>query len=140
MVHGGGKLFTAHAQAQGLTAVCQRTARDGPRNARCRGDGLGRIAQQTAAGAISAAGSPQWASALSDSGCLLAEPMMHDEVIGGLGFVGYLTGANLVYRVILEGRRCAGGIVPRPRRRRELYNINPTTWPPPAPNSFTPTV
>ena len=40
------------------------------------------------AGAISAAGQPAIGICASDAGCFLAEPMMHDEIIGGLGFVG----------------------------------------------------
>jgi len=56
---------------------------------------------------------------------LRAEPMMHDEVIGGLGFVGYLTGANLEF---IESFWKAG-VVPVASSLGlgadgELYNIN----------------
>jgi len=64
MVHGGGKLFTATLKRMGLTAGCQRTARDGPRNARCRGDVLGGCSTNGSPEPFQPRGSPQWASAL----------------------------------------------------------------------------
>jgi acetylglutamate kinase len=70
------------------------------------------------AGAISAAGQPSIGICAADAGCFLAEPMMHDEVIGGLGFVGYLTGVNLdIPRIVLEGGHRAGGVLHGPGRR-----------------------
>src|SRR6202451_4591587 len=77
------------------------------------------------AGAISAAGQPAVGLCASDAGCFLAEPMMHDEVVGGLGYVGYLTGVNLE---VLESFWKAG-IVPVASclglgADGELYNIN----------------
>jgi len=49
--------------------------------------------------------------------------MMHDEVIA-VWVCGVLTGANLVLSSHSGRPALCRGIVPRPRRRRELYNIN----------------
>jgi acetylglutamate kinase len=61
----------------------------------------------------------------SDASCFLAEPMMHEEVVGSLGFVGYLTGVNLEFLETLW----KAGIVPVTSclglgADGELYNIN----------------
>src|SRR5712664_678051 len=96
IVHGGGKIFTATLGRMGIESrfvsglrVTDRETRDVAVMV------LGGLLNKRLAGAISAAGQPAVGICASDSGCLLAEPMMHDEVIGGLGFVGYLTGVNL---------------------------------------------
>jgi acetylglutamate kinase len=76
-------------------------------------------------GAISAAGQPAVGICAADSACFLAEPMVHNEVSGGLGFVGYLTGVNLDFLETLW----KSGIVPVVPPLGlgvdgELYNIN----------------
>ncbi len=126
MVHGGGKIFTATLKRMGIDSrfvnglrVTDRETRDVAVMV------LGGLLNKRLAGAISAAGQPAVGICASDSGCLLAEPMMHDEVIGGLGFVGYLTGANLGF---IESFWKAG-VVPVASclglgADGELYNIN----------------
>jgi len=86
---------------------------------------LGGLLNKLLAGAISTAGQPAVGICATDSSSFLAEPMMHNEVIGGLGFVGYLTGVNLEF---LESFWKAG-IVPVAScmglgADGELYNIN----------------
>src|SRR2546430_14098748 len=49
------------------------------------------------AAAISAEGQPAVGTSAADSRCFVAEPMVHNEVEGGLGYVGYLTGLNLPF-------------------------------------------
>ncbi len=112
IVHGGGKIFTTTLKRMGIESrfvnglrVTDRETRDVAVMV------LGGLLNKRLAGAISA--------------CFLAEPMMHDEVIGGLGFVGYLTGANLEF---IESFWKAG-IVPVASclglgADGELYNIN----------------
>ena len=126
VVHGGGKIFTATLKRMGIESqfvnglrVTDRETRDVAVMV------LGGLLNKRLAGAISAAGQPAVGLCASDAGCFLAEPMMHDEVIGGLGFVGYLTGVNLEF---LESFWKAG-IVPVASclglgADGELYNIN----------------
>ncbi len=126
VVHGGGKIFTATLKRMGIESnfvnglrITDRATRDVAIMV------LGGLLNKRLAGAISAAGQPAVGICASDSSCFLAEPMMHDEVIGGLGFVGYLTGANLEF---LEAFWKAG-MVPVAScmglgADGELYNIN----------------
>src|SRR3984893_2177847 len=126
IVHGGGKIFTATLKRMGIESkfvnglrVTDRETRDVAVMV------LGGLLNKRLAGAISAAGRPAVGICASDSGCFLAEPMMQNEVVGGLGFVGYLTGVNVKF---LESMWKAG-IVPVASclglgADNELYNIN----------------
>ena len=141
MVHGGGKIFTATLKRMGIESqfvnglrVTDRETRDVAVMV------LGGLLNKRVAGAISAAGQPAIGLCASDAGCFLAEPMMHDEVIGGLGFVGYLTGVNVEF---LESLWRAGivpvasclGLAPTASSTTSM----PITWRRLAPNIFTPT-
>ena len=98
VVHGGGKIFTATLARMGITSrfvnglrVTDRETRDVAVMV------LGGLLNKRMAAAISLAGHPAVGIAASDSACFLAEPMIHNEVAGGLGFVGYVTGVNLEF-------------------------------------------
>src|ERR1700724_4323984 len=95
VVHGGGRLFTATLKRLGIESkfvsglrVTDRETRD--------------VAVMVFAGllnkrlsaSISAEGQPAIGISAADAQCFTAEPMMHNEVEGGLGYVGYLTGMN----------------------------------------------
>ncbi len=95
VVHGGGRLFTATLQRMAIESkfvaglrVTDRETRD--------------VAVMVFAGllnkklvaAISAEGQPAVGVSAADAQCFIAEPMVHNEVEGGLGYVGYLTGLN----------------------------------------------
>jgi acetylglutamate kinase len=77
------------------------------------------------AAAISAEGCPAVGVSAADAACFRAEPMVHDEIEGRLGFVGYLTGLNdefiesLWSQGLLPVAPCLG-LGPD----NELYNIN----------------
>jgi acetylglutamate kinase len=126
VVHGGGKIFTATLKRMGIDSrfinglrVTDRETRDVAVMV------LGGLLNKRMAAAVSAAGQPAIGLCASDAGCFLAEPMQHDEVVGALGFVGYLTGVNLEF---LESLWRAG-IVPVASclglgADGELYNIN----------------
>src|ERR1700692_471277 len=126
VVHGGGKIFTSTLKRMGIESkfinglrVTDRDTRDVAVMV------LGGLLNKRLAGAISAAGRPAVGVCASDAGCFLAEPMMHNEVVGGLGFVGYLTGVNLEF---IESFWRAG-MVPVASclglgADGELYNIN----------------
>ncbi len=126
VVHGGGKLFTATLARMGIESrfvnglrVTDRETRDVAVMV------LGGLLNKRMAAAISLAGHPAVGIAASDSACFLAEPMMHNEVTGGLGFVGYVTGVNLEFLTSLW----RAGVVPVASclglgADGELYNIN----------------
>lgn len=126
VVHGGGKIFTATLKRMGIESrfvnglrVTDRETRDVAVMV------LGGLLNKRMAGAISAEGQPAIGLCASDAGSFLAEPMMHEEVVGALGFVGYLTGVNLEFIESLW----RAGIVPVASclglgADGELYNIN----------------
>jgi acetylglutamate kinase len=126
VVHGGGKIFTATLQRMGIESrfvnglrVTDRETRDIAVMV------LGGLLNKRVAGAVSAAGQPAVGLCASDASCFLAEPMMHEEVVGKLGFVGYLTGVNVEFLETLWH----AGIVPVASclglgADGELYNIN----------------
>jgi acetylglutamate kinase len=126
VVHGGGKIFTAMLQRLGMESrfinglrVTDRETRDVAVMV------FGGLLNKRMAGAVSAAGQPAVGLCASDASCFLAEPMIHEDVVGALGFVGYLTGVNLEF---LESLWRAG-IVPVAAclglgADGELYNIN----------------
>ncbi|MGH9704959.1 MAG: acetylglutamate kinase, partial [Candidatus Acidiferrales bacterium] len=126
VVHGGGKIFTATLARMGITSrfvnglrVTDRETRDVAVMV------LGGLLNKRMAAAISLAGHPAVGIAASDSACFLAEPMIHNEVTGGLGFVGYVTGVNLEFLTSLW----RAGVIPVASclglgADGELYNIN----------------
>jgi len=126
VVHGGGRLFTATLERMAIESkfvaglrVTDRETRD--------------VAVMVFAGllnkklvaAISAEGQPALGVSAADARCFVAEPMVHNEVQGSLGFVGYLTGLNaqLIESFWREGllpvAPCLGI-----GTDNELYNIN----------------
>ena len=126
VVHGGGKIFTATLAGLGIQSrfvaglrVTDRKTRDVAVMV------LGGLLNKRLGAAISGAGQPAVGICASDAACFLAEPMVHNEVAGGLGFVGYLTGVNLEFIESLW----RAGIVPVAAclglgADGELYNIN----------------
>ncbi len=126
LVHGGGKIFTATLAKMGIQSrfvaglrVTDRETRDIAVMV------LGGLLNKRLAAAVSGTGQPAVGVWARDAACFLAEPMVHDEVPGGLGFVGYLTGVNLEF---LESLWRAG-IVPVAAclglgADGEIYNIN----------------
>ena len=77
------------------------------------------------AAAISAAGHPAIGISAADANCFTAAPLVHNDIEGSLGFVGYLTGVNTA----LLGSLWRAGLVPVAAclglaADGELYNIN----------------
>src|SRR6202140_359000 len=88
VVHGGGKIFTATLKRMGIESNFVNGLRVTDRETRnVAVMVLGGLLNKRLAAAISAAGQPAVGICPSDPSCLLAEPMMHNEVVGGLGFV-----------------------------------------------------
>jgi acetylglutamate kinase len=126
VVHGGGRLFTATLKRLGLESqfvsglrVTDRETRD--------------VAVMVFAGllnkrlvaAISAEGQLAVGISAADAKCFHAEPLVHNDVKGSLGFVGYLTGINAEFLATLWRE----GLLPVAPclglgSDNELYNIN----------------
>ena len=126
IVHGGGRLFTATLKRMAIESkfiaglrVTDRETRDVAVMV------FAGLLNKKLAAAISAEGQPAVGISAADSRCFLAEPMVHNEVEGGLGFVGYLTGLNLPFieslwhEGLLPVAPCLGISLDN-----ELYNIN----------------
>jgi acetylglutamate kinase len=102
IVHGGQRLFNDTLARMGVGSrfinglrVTDREARDVAMMV------FGGLLNKRVAGAISAAGQLAIGLCASDAGCFLAEPVQINEVVGALGFVGYLTGLNLEFLELL---------------------------------------
>jgi len=126
VVHGGGRLFTATLKRLGIESrfvsglrVTDRETRDVAVMV------FGGLLNKRLAGAISAAGQPAIGIAASDAACFYAAPLVHNDIEGSLGFVGYLTGVNLPFlqslwrEKLLPVAACLGL-----GSDGELYNIN----------------
>ncbi len=126
VVHGGGKIFTAMLKQMGIESqfvaglrVTDRATRDVAVMV------MGGLLNKRLAGAICQAGQTAIGVCAPDASCFLAEPMVHNEVAGSLGFVGYLTGVNVEFFESLW----KSGTVPVASclglgADGELYNIN----------------
>jgi acetylglutamate kinase len=126
VVHGGGRLFTATLKRLGIESrfvsglrVTDRETRDAAVMV------FGGLLNKRLAGAISTAGQPAIGIAASDSASFYAAPLVHNDIEGSLGFVGYLTGVNLAFlqslwrEKLLPVAACLGL-----GSDGELYNIN----------------
>jgi acetylglutamate kinase len=126
VVHGGGRLFTATLKRMGIESnfvaglrVTNRETRDVAVMV------FAGLLNKRIASAISAEGAPAIGISAADAACFRAEPMVHNEVEGSLGFVGYLTGLNQsfiesLWREGLVPVAPCLGLGPD----NELYNIN----------------
>ena len=126
VVHGGGKLFTATLKRMAIESrfvgglrVTDRETRDVAVMV------FAGLLNKRLAAAISVEGQPAVGISAADAHCFTAEPMVHNEVEGSLGFVGYLTGLNLSFieslwrEGLLPVAPCLGI-----GSDNELYNIN----------------
>lgn len=126
VVHGGGRLFTATLKRLGIESkfvaglrVTDRETRDAAVMV------FAGLLNRRLSAAISAAGQPAIGVSAADARCFAAEPLVHNERSGGLGFVGYLTGVNAEFLASLW----RAGLVPVAPclgigADDELYNIN----------------
>jgi len=126
VVHGGGKHFTSTLARMGLESkfvsglrVTDRETRDAAVMV------FAGLLNKRLAAAISAEGRPAVGISAADAQCFRAEPLVYNEVAGGLGFVGYLTGLNAPFIESLWRE----GLVPVAAclglgTDNELYNIN----------------
>jgi acetylglutamate kinase len=126
VVHGGGRLFTATLKRMGIESKFTNGLRITDREARDVAVMVfAGLLNKRLAAAITAEGQPAVGISAADAACFTAEPMVHNEVVGGLGYVGYLTGLNteflesLWHENLLPVAPCLG-LGPD----NELYNVN----------------
>jgi acetylglutamate kinase len=126
VVHGGGRLFTATLKRMAIESkfvaglrVTDRETRDVAVMV------FAGLLNKKLAAAITAEGQPAIGISAADAQCFTAEPMVHNEIEGRLGFVGYLTGLNIQFieslwrEGLLPVAPCLG-LGPD----NEIYNIN----------------
>ena len=126
VIHGGGRLFTATLKRLGIESkfvaglrVTDRETRDVAVMV------FGGLLNKRLSAAISAAGQPAIGISAADAACFSAGPLVHNDVEGSLGFVGYLTGVNTPFleslwrENLLPVAACLGQ-----SSDGELYNIN----------------
>jgi len=126
VIHGGGRAFTETLKRLGMESrfvsglrVTDRETRDAAVMV------FAGLLNKRLAAAITAEGYPAIGVSAADAQCFRAEPMVHNEIAGSLGFVGYLTGLNNSFIESLWSQRlvpvapCLGL-----GSDNELYNIN----------------
>jgi acetylglutamate kinase len=126
VVHGGGRLFTATLKRMGIESqfvgglrVTDEQTRDAAVMV------FAGLLNKKLAAAISAEGQPAIGISAADAQAFRAEPMVHNEIEGSLGYVGYLTGLNLPFieslwrESLLPVAPCLGI-----GSDHQLYNIN----------------
>jgi len=126
VIHGGGRLFTATLKRMGIESefvgglrITDEQTRDAAVMV------FAGLLNKKLAAAISAEGQPAIGISAADAQAFRAEPMVHNEVEGGLGFVGYLTGVNVPFieslwrEGLLPVASCLGISTDN-----QLYNIN----------------
>lgn len=126
VVHGGGRIFTGTLKRLGIESKFVNGLRVTDRETRDVAVMVfaGLLNKQLSA-AISSEGQPAIGISAADAQAFRAEPLVHNEVAGGLGFVGYLTGMNTAFIESLW--RC--NLVPVAAclgigTDNEIYNIN----------------
>jgi acetylglutamate kinase len=126
VVHGGGHVFTATLKRLGIESKFVNGLRVTDRETRDVAVMVfAGLLNKRLAAAISAEGQPAIGISAADAKCFLAEPMVHNDVEGKFGFVGYLTGLNAeflrsLWRENLLPVAACLGLGPD----NELYNIN----------------
>ncbi|HKM67018.1 MAG TPA: acetylglutamate kinase [Candidatus Acidoferrum sp.] len=126
VVHGGGRIFTATLKRMGIESkfvgglrVTDKETRDAAVMVFA-----GLLNKQISA-AITAEGQAAVGICATDAACFSAAPLVHNDVEGGLGYVGYLTSVNVRFleslwqAKLLPVAACLGL-----GADNELYNIN----------------
>ena len=126
IVHGGGRLFTATLKRLGIESkfVSGLRVTDGETRDVAVMVFAGLLNKRLAA-AISAEGQPAVGISAADAACFSAAPLVHNDIEGSLGYVGYLTSVNVRFLETLWREKltpvapCLGL-----GTDGELYNIN----------------
>jgi acetylglutamate kinase len=126
VVHGGGRIFTNTLKRLGIESKFINGLRVTDKETRDAAVMVfaGLLNKQLSA-AISAQGQPAVGVCAADSACFSASPLVHNDIEGSLGYVGYLTSVNVRFLESLWRARllpvaaCLGL-----GADNELYNIN----------------
>jgi acetylglutamate kinase len=126
VVHGGGRIFTSTLQRLGIESKFVSGLRVTDKETRDAAVMVfaGLLNKQLSA-AITAEGQPAVGISAADAACFSASPLVHNDVEGGLGYVGYLTSVNVRFleslwkAKLLPVAACLGL-----GADNELYNIN----------------
>jgi len=126
VIHGGGRVFTATLKRLGIESqfvsglrVTDRETRDAAIMV------FGGLLNKRLAASLTSAGQPAIGISAADAACFSAAPLVHNDVEGGLGFVGYLTSVKVSFleslwrENLLPVAACLGQ-----GSDGELYNIN----------------
>ena len=126
VVHGGGRLFTSTLQRMGIESkfvsglrVTDRETRDAAVMV------FAGLLNKRLAATITAKGQNAIGISAADAACFSASPLVHNDIEGSLGFVGYLTSVNVRFleslwrEKLLPVAACLGL-----GADNELYNIN----------------
>ena len=126
VVHGGGRIFTATLKRLGIESKFVGGLRATDKETRDAAVMVfGGLLNKQLSAAITAEGQPAVGICAADAACFSASPLVHNDVEGGLGYVGYLTSVNVrflesLWRVkLLPVAACLGL-----GTDNELYNIN----------------
>jgi len=126
VVHGGGRIFTNTLKRLGMESKFVNGLRVTDKETRDVAVMVfaGLLNKQLSA-AITAEGQPAVGISAADAACFSASPLVHNDVEGGLGYVGYLTSVNVRFleslwkAKLLPVAACLGL-----GADNELYNIN----------------
>lgn len=126
VVHGGGRIFTNTLKQMGIESKFVGGLRVTDRQTRDTAVMVfaGVLNKQLSA-AITAEGQSALGICAADAACFSASPLVHNDVEGGLGYVGYLTGVNVgflesLWKASLVPVAACLGL----GSDDELYNIN----------------
>jgi acetylglutamate kinase len=126
VVHGGGRIFTATLKRLGIESKFVGGLRVTDKETRDLAVMVfGGLLNKQLSAAITAEGQPAVGICAADAACFSASPLVHNDVEGSLGYVGYLTSVNVrflesLWRAkLLPVAACLGQGVDN-----ELYNIN----------------
>jgi len=98
IVHGGGRLFTATLKRMGIESkfvsglrVTDAETRDAAVMV------FAGLLNKRLSAAITTAGQPAVGISAADSACFSAAPLVHNDIEGSLGYVGYITAVNVEF-------------------------------------------
>jgi len=126
VIHGGGRIFTSTLKRLGIESRFVNGLRITDRETRDVAVMVfaGLLNKQLSA-AISAAGQSAIGISAADGQAFRAEPLVHNEIAGGLGFVGYLTSVNTEFiETLWQDKLVPVAACLGIGSDNELYNIN----------------
>ncbi|HWY07898.1 MAG TPA: acetylglutamate kinase [Candidatus Acidoferrales bacterium] len=126
VVHGGGRIFTATLKRMGIESkfvgglrVTDKETRDAAVMV------FAGVLNKQLSAAITAEGQPALGICAADAASFSASPLVHNDVEGGLGYVGYLTSVNVRFLESLwRGKLLPVAACLGLGADNQLYNIN----------------